>query len=243
LTDNLWMGLTMKFRNLLLSVAMAAAVSVGAGSAALAGPAWEFTSAGNDFTDGTWDFASAFTVGTAVAASGLGYYASPTNGQVNSNPVALYQCSDAACDGTATLLASTIVTNTFALNGHFRYVTINPITLEPGVGYEVAGVSNGDNYTWNDAGFATDPNVTLTSLSGGTTRWESLGTPDFLNFTNTGEIENDGFWGPNVFLGAATGFTGAPEPSTWALMFVGLAGLGAALRVSRSKRSVALAAA
>jgi hypothetical protein len=38
-----------------------------------AGPAWEFTSAGNSFTNGTWDFAATFTVNEneTVTATGL----------------------------------------------------------------------------------------------------------------------------------------------------------------------------
>ena len=225
----------MNSRLRLTLTASALALVLGAGSSALAGPAWEFTSPGNDYSNGTWDFATAFTVSSDVTASGLGYYASPTNGQVNSNPVALYQCADAACDSTATLIASATVTNTHALNGHFRYVTIAPVTLQAGVGYEVAGVSNGDNYTWNDTSFTTAPGLTITSMNGGTTRWQSLGTPDFLNYTNTGELENDGFWGPNVYLGAATGFTGAPEPAAWSLMLMGVGGVGALLRTRRRK--------
>jgi len=201
-----------------------------AAGAANATAAWEFSAPGNDFSNGTWDFASAFTVNTTVTASGLGYYASPTNGQVASNPVALYQCADVNCDSTATLIASATVTNIYPLNGHFRFVTIDPITLNPGVGYEVAGVSNGDNYTWNDTGFATNAAVTLTSISGGTTRWQSLGTPDFLNYTNTAQIEQDGFWGPNVYLGAATGFTDVPEPATWSMLIGGVFGIGAMIR-------------
>src|SRR5580704_13298299 len=77
-------------------------------SAAPAGatPLWEFTTAGGSFTNNTWDFATAFAVTTTVSASGLGYYADPNNGFVNSNPVALYLCADAACDSTGTLIAS-----------------------------------------------------------------------------------------------------------------------------------------
>ena len=84
----------MNSRLRLTLAASALALVLGAGSSALAGPAWEFTSPGNDYSNGTWDFATAFTVSSDVTASGLGYYASPTNGQVNSNPVALYQCAD-----------------------------------------------------------------------------------------------------------------------------------------------------
>lgn len=228
----------MRFKALLCAAAVAAA----AAGSAQAGAAWEFTSPGNDFTNGTWDFATAFKVNSNVTASGLGYYASPTNGQVNANPVALFECSSVDCiGGSGTLLATATVDNTFALLGHFRYETITPVNLLAGHYYEVAGVSNGDNYTWNDSGFATDPSVSIVPTATFSTRWQSLGTPSFLNYLNTAELESDGFHGPNVFLGAATGFTGGgvPEPAAWTLMLVGFGGMGAMLRSARRRHLVA----
>ena len=222
----------MSIRGLFCAVAVAAsAVATGAS----AGAAWEFTAAGNDFTNNTWDFATAFSVNSTVTATGLGYYASPVNGQADANPVALYQCDTANCiGGGATLLASATVTNIYPLLGHFRYVTIAPITLNPGMFYEVAGVSFGDHYTWADSGFSTDPDVNIVPTATFSTRWQQLSTPDFLNYLNTGELESDGFWGPNVYLGAATGFTGTPEPATWTMMIVGFGAAGAMLRRRRA---------
>jgi len=212
-----------------------------AASPALAGPAWEFTSPGNSFTNGTWDFATAFTVNSDVVASGLGYYADPVTGNADGNPVALYQCADAACLTTGTLLASAVVTNIYPLTGHFRYVTIAPITLMAGVSYEIAGVSNADNYTWNDPGFGTDPAITILATSGQYSRWSSIGTPDFL--TGSGSLDipgQDGIWGPNVFLGKPVFTGGVPEPASWALMLLGFGGVGAAMR-SRRKTAVSFA--
>jgi hypothetical protein len=117
------------------------------GGAAYAGPAWEFESAGTRYTNGTWDFAQAFSVNTNVTATGLDY-ADPITGNVDGNPVALYECDDADCTTTGSLLATATVTNIFAEFGHFRYVTIAPIALLAGHSYEIAGVSNQDNYTW-----------------------------------------------------------------------------------------------
>jgi hypothetical protein len=210
-----------------------AATAIVSASAAVAAPAWEFTSPGQDFSNGTWNFAYSFSVNTAVAATGLGYYASPTNGQVANNPVALYECSDITCSGTGTLIASAIVTNVYALVGHFRYVTVAPVNLTPGVGYQVAGVSNGNNYTWNNIGFAPNPLVNFTY---GQDRWLSTGTLQFLPTVQG--ITNEGFWGPNVFLGAPT-FANVPEPTTWAML---IAGFGLTGAVMRRRRSVAAAA-
>jgi hypothetical protein len=198
-------------------------------SAALAGPAWEFTSASQSFNNDNWIFANSFTVVSNVTVSGLGYYADPNNGQVDNNLVALYRCDTAGCLTTATQLASATVTNAYPINGHFRYVTVPTLTLTPG-DYEVSGVSVGNNYTWNDAGFHTDPSIVYNDnrwvLTGGS------GNPDFIN-TVQNDV-SDGYWGPNLFFGDAGGFTGGvPEPATWSLMIGGFGLVGGALRASR----------
>jgi hypothetical protein len=220
----------MKLKAILLSAAMAVTTA----TAAHAGAAWEFTSAGNSFSNGTWDFAAAFTVNSNVTASGLGYYADPNTGNASGNPVALYECDDAACDSTGTLLATASIDNTYALNGHFRYQTIAPVNLLAGHSYEVAGVSNQTNYTWGDTGFGTDPAISMIITTGQMGRWELRGDPAFLNYGQSDITGLDGFWGPNVFLGAASGFTGTPEPAAWGLMIAGFGLMGVTLRRRRA---------
>lgn len=213
--------------DMLKKLLLATVATLGVASAAHAGPAWEFTTPGNGFTNGTWDFATAFTVNSTVVASGLGYYADPVTGNADGNAVALYQCADVACSTTGTLLASATVTNIYPETGHFRYVTISPITLQAGVSYEIAGVSNSDNYTWADPGFATDPALTIITdgnAPANSTRWQSIGTPDFLSSIQGDQPGQDAYWGPNIFLGEAT--FAAPEPGSMLLLGAGLASLG-----------------
>jgi hypothetical protein len=173
-------------------------------------------------------------VNQAVTLTGLGYYADPTNGQVDANPVALYQCDSAAC-ASGTLVSSATVTNTYPLTGHFRYVTVSPVTLAAGNTYEVAGVSFGDNYTWDDDGFTTNPAITYALNSDRWNLTSANGTPDFLGTDFTKGDVIDGYWGPNVFFGAPV-FTGSvPEPATWAMMILGFGAIGLGIRSRRKQ--------
>ncbi|MDC0602464.1 hypothetical protein OAP14_05470, partial [Aliiglaciecola sp.] len=106
-----------------------------------AGPIFGFDQPGNSFTNGSWDFALNFEVLNEVSVSGLGYYADPLTDAVDNNAVALY-------DSQQNLLASVVVDNSYDVLDFFRYVTIPELVLTAGI-YQVVGVSNSDNYTWN----------------------------------------------------------------------------------------------
>jgi Domain of unknown function (DUF4082)/PEP-CTERM motif len=200
----------MKIKLLVSSVLMAGALMV---TNASAGPAWDFTSAGNSFSNGSWDFGNNFTVTSNVSVSGLGYYADPNNGFVDSNQVALY-------DSVGNLLASATVNNTYPEVGHFRYVTIaTPVTLVAGQTYQIDGVSHSDNYTWNDTGFVTAPAINYLGNI-----WQLGTAPTFQAGSLINDV-TDGYWGPNLFLGQPT-FTGnVPEPDLIAMIGIGLAGM------------------
>ena len=206
-------------------------VAMTSATPAMAQAAWEFTTAGNGFTNGSWNFANSFTVLNTVTVSGLGWYADPVTGNVDSNPVALYSCATAGCLTTGTQLALVTVNNTYGIVGHFRFVDIPSLTLIPGH-YLISGVSDTNNYTWNTIGFAVNPNITIND-----NRWFNTTSGAVPTFNTT--VRNDvidGYWGPNLFLGRATFTNAVPEPSTWATMLLGFGAIGFSMR--RRKRAL-----
>ena len=204
-----------------IPLAIAAAISTFAASSAISGPAWEFTTASNTFTNGSWDFGTWFKANSDLSVTGLGYYADPVTTQANNNQVGLF-------NSTGTLLASATVDNTYALFGHFRYVTIAPLALTAGESYLLVGVSQSNNYTWDNAGFATDP---LISYLGNTWDLDTDNTPTFVSSYQNDTT--DGYWGPNLFINSRE-FTGqVPEPATLLLLGVAIAALGVSRRMKR----------
>jgi hypothetical protein len=183
---------------------------------ASAGPIFSFDTPGNSFTNGSWKFALNFEVLNPITVSGLGYYADPFTGSVDNNAVALY-------DSAQNLLASVIVTNEYDVFDYFRYVTIAEMILGPGV-YQVVGVSQSDNYTWDNVNHTFDPNIAYVSNS-----WvqDFNGIASYVSGT---QIDTEfGFSGPNVFIGAPT-FTdpdsrAVPAPASWLLLGLGMAAL------------------
>lgn len=198
----------------------------------MAQAAWEFDEAAQSFSNGSWNFANSFTVLNSVTVSGLGWYADPNTGNVDANPVALYSCDTAGCLTTGTLLAQVTVDNTYALQGHFRFVTIPELVLAPGE-YLIGGVSDSNFYTWNNAGFTVNPNLTYND-----NRWFRVNSGDMPTFNTVVQNDvTDGYWGPNLFLGEPTFTGGVPEVSTWAMLLMGFGAIGGALRSSRRKKA------
>lgn len=197
-------------------------VSVLTTTVALADPvAWEFTTVGNEFTDGHWTFGEVFSPTSNINITFLGYY-NPTGSMADRHPVGIF---DAAGD----LLTSTVVTSSSSFSStHFLYNAVTPVALQAGHTYVIEGVSGTDVYAWNDPGFTVSAPITVLGnnyvLDGG------------LTFNGTGLINNvsDGYWGPDFrwTLG-----TPVPEPGSMLLFGSGIVGVAELLRRKLSVRA------
>jgi PEP-CTERM motif len=203
-------------KKLLLSIGLLAAPLACYGDV----PLWEFTTPGNSFTNGSWDFGNVFTVGSSnVVITELGYY-DDGDGLISPHDVGIYNFT------TGNLLASTTVTNADPLTGHFNYAPIAPLTLLAGGEYEIVGVSGADNYTWNDPGFASNSSITYVGNT-----WQFGSSLAFMNFLQNDL--SDGYWGPDAMI--ATDPT--PEPATITLLGAVLACLAVFARRRASAKA------
>jgi hypothetical protein len=185
--------------------------------------AFEFSAITTTYTNGSWNFGINFDVINTVTVTGLGYYEGPI---YVPHQVALF-------DSSGTQLAISSIDSTDGVMGHFRYHAVNSFAIGPGR-YQLVGVSQNDDYTWNATGFTIDPNL---SYVGNQWQLASSNTnpnvPDFMTFGAQNDVSN-GYWGPDLRLAGPI-----PEPETYAMLLAGLGLMGFVAR--RRQRKLAAA--
>ena len=139
-------------------------IRVGSGSPAFGLPA------PSNFRNDSWSFGQIFTVGAnPIVVVSLGAYDANGDGFVSGSvPAGIYRESDGA------LLASTTVSSSDTLVSGFRYKSIPPITLLPGVTYRVVAVNLNDLYNVTFNNFTVRPGITTNNGAYGYARSTTL---------------------------------------------------------------------
>lgn len=201
------------------------AASASAIQCAFADPLYTFDSVDKTYSDdipATLGFL--FSVKSNFEVTSLGWFDDCLNGFQDPHTVSLFDTS------SGTLLTSLTLADgpVDPLKGFFRYQSITPVILNPGVTYLLAGTTgNDDPYTENDdvCDFAINPNFIVPENAG---RFVD-NTPGF-NYPDQHYSDYMVYAGPNLD-GVPVG--DAPEPASLALLGLGAAGLLAWRRRAR----------
>jgi hypothetical protein len=195
---------------------LALLVAAASSSQAAPGQAWE-ANAPIAFTNGSFSFSDVFTVGaTSLILTSLGAIDLGSSGFVSAGgiPVGLYREADHV------LLASTRVTSSDPLIGHYRYSDISDILLSANTQYRVVAVSLNDLYNIaSPTPNSVDPRIT----------WNRYGYCSSTVLVSCDNSTGTGFtWMGNMLLDSNT--TQVPEPGSLALVGLALLVLSATQR-------------
>lgn len=176
-----------KTQRISFALLLAAALS----SRAAVAPAVDFTSPGEylnygyPFNNVGWEF----DVLEPVEVVALGYYDHNADGLAASHPVGLW-------DPQGALLARTNVAPSDPLTGFFRYHALAPVRLEPGIGYRIGALIEGDHlyFARQVGGFSEHASIVFygNAVGAGT----GLVYPTYLG----SPVNDPGNFGPNFLL-------------------------------------------
>ncbi len=203
---------------LLASVAAVAFAAPGVASAASLGIDFDPSAVGAvGYSSYTWTLGYEFTDVTATDVVGLASWNSNINGTVY---IGLWAAGNAAPLATTTVNAASPTIGA----ADWVYNLITPVPLTPGATYLV-GSYGPTNYSYYVNPISVNP---LISYNHNAWTYGGLNYPGL----QSGTFAEHAFYGGNVLL--------APEPSTWVMLGIGFAGLGAAA-VRRRRREVVAA--
>ena len=184
-------------------------------------PAALMTAPGSTYAGGSYTLGFSFSLSMAVQVTALGVYDDGQDGLADAAQVGIW-------DSNGQLLVSNVVSagTGGTLNGYYRYANITPFSLSPNTTYVVGAYINDTASSFN-------------TNQGGSGSYASVVIPGTDRYVNSG-----GFAYPSVDNGNAGGnWAGGnfqfavPEPSTWVMLGLGVAGLGVTILRRRTARA------
>ncbi|XGV99010.1 MAG: PTPA-CTERM sorting domain-containing protein [Leptolyngbya sp. BL-A-14] len=169
----------------------------------------DFSAPTTNFTNGQWSLGFQFTTNKTINVTSLGFYDDFQNDLTQNHDIGIF-------DKTGTLLVQGTVKPGDALDGFFRYTSVQSTQLQAGGTFFIASTTGTENYTFNPTGFSVNPNITFVSsvFRFSDTLVFPIETPAAQSSDG-----NKGYFGPNFKADAPAAI---PTPA----LLPGLIGLG-----------------